>query len=43
MGDAPGMNLVIYGAVLILVVTFLPRGIAGLALGRAARKEHDRA
>lgn len=29
MGDAPGVNLVVYGAVLILMVTFLPRGIIG--------------
>jgi branched-chain amino acid transport system permease protein len=30
MGDAPGINLVVYGAVLILMVMFLPRGIIGL-------------
>jgi len=30
-GDAPGLDLVIYGGVLILVVAFAPRGIAGLA------------
>jgi branched-chain amino acid transport system permease protein len=29
-GDAPGLDLVIYGGVLILVVAFAPRGIAGL-------------
>jgi len=29
-GDAPGLDLVIYGAVLIAVVAFAPRGIAGL-------------
>ena len=34
-GDAPGLDLVIYGCVLILVVAFAPRGIAGL-LGRRA-------
>jgi branched-chain amino acid transport system permease protein len=35
-GDAPGLDLVIYGVVLILVVGFAPRGIAGaLADGRA--------
>jgi branched-chain amino acid transport system permease protein len=33
--DAPGLDLVIYGCVLILVVAFAPRGIAGL-LGRRA-------
>jgi branched-chain amino acid transport system permease protein len=41
-GDAPGLDLVIYGNVLILVVAFAPRGIAGLLndlrgrLGRGA-------
>jgi len=29
-GDAPGLDLVIFGCVLILVVAFAPRGIAGL-------------
>jgi branched-chain amino acid transport system permease protein len=29
-GDAPGLDLVIYGCVLILVIAFAPRGIAGI-------------
>lgn len=29
-GDAPGLDLVIYGGVLIVVVAFAPRGIAGV-------------
>ena len=29
-GQLPGVNMVIYGAVLVLIVMFLPRGIAGL-------------
>jgi len=29
-GDAPGLDLVVYGAMLIIVVAFAPRGIAGL-------------
>jgi branched-chain amino acid transport system permease protein len=29
-GDAPGLDLVIYGSVLIVVVAFAPRGIGGL-------------
>jgi branched-chain amino acid transport system permease protein len=42
-GDAPGLDLVIYGGVLILVVAFAPRGIAGVLadlrrLGRRARR-----
>jgi branched-chain amino acid transport system permease protein len=28
-GNLPGLNMVIYGAVLILIVMFLPRGLAG--------------
>ena len=30
IGDAPGLDLVIYGIVLIFVVAFAPRGIAGI-------------
>ena len=34
-GDAPGLDLVVYGAVLILVIAFTPRGlIGGLAQAR---------
>jgi branched-chain amino acid transport system permease protein len=52
-GDAPGLDLVIYGGVLILVVAFAPRGVVGLLTdarrwGRRARRagalaEADRA
>ncbi len=31
-GDLPGLNMVIYGVVLVLIVTFMPRGIAGIGL-----------
>jgi branched-chain amino acid transport system permease protein len=34
-GNVPGLNLVIYGSVLVLMVTFVPRGLAGS--GRALR------
>jgi branched-chain amino acid transport system permease protein len=34
MGDAPGVSLVAYGIVLVLMVTFLPRGIIGAFAGR---------
>jgi branched-chain amino acid transport system permease protein len=34
-GHAPGLDLVIYGGVLVLVVAFAPRGIAGLLRRRA--------
>jgi branched-chain amino acid transport system permease protein len=38
-GDAPGLDLVIYGCLLILVVAFAPRGMAGLlaSLGQRLR------
>jgi branched-chain amino acid transport system permease protein len=29
-GELPGINLVIYGVVLVLIIMFMPRGIAGL-------------
>ena len=37
-GDAPGLDLVIYGLVLIAVIGFAPRGIAGLICGLMPRK-----
>jgi branched-chain amino acid transport system permease protein len=40
-GGAPGLDLVIYGAVLIAIVGLAPRGIAGL-LRRALPPEHSR-
>jgi branched-chain amino acid transport system permease protein len=30
LANAPGVNLIVYGIVLILMVSFLPRGLAGL-------------
>jgi branched-chain amino acid transport system permease protein len=43
-GELPGINMVIYGAVLVLIVMFLPRGIAGMGVPvrwrrRVARRE----
>ena len=38
MGDAPGVNLVVYGVVLILMVMFLPRGLIGVFQTRVTRK-----
>jgi len=35
-GELPGINMVIYGVVLVLIVIFLPRGIAGI--GRSVRQ-----
>jgi branched-chain amino acid transport system permease protein len=29
LGQLPGINMVVYGAVLIVIVMFLPRGVAG--------------
>lgn len=37
LGQLPGMNMVIYGSVLIVIVMFLPRGVAGLRWRRARR------
>jgi branched-chain amino acid transport system permease protein len=35
-GDAPGLDLVIYGGVLVLVIAFAPHGIVGLLAGLRA-------
>lgn len=45
-GQLPGINMVIYGVVLVLIVMFLPRGIAGLgqtlkSLWRRREQTHD--
>lgn len=39
-GQLPGINMVIYGAVLVLIVTFLPRGLMGglVSARRALRR-----
>jgi branched-chain amino acid transport system permease protein len=29
IGDAPGLDLIIYGAVLVLVIWIMPRGLMG--------------
>jgi len=34
-GALPGINMVIYGLVLVVIVMFMPRGIAGI--GRSVR------
>lgn len=34
-GNLPGLNMVIYGAVLVLIVMFVPRGLSGI--GRSVR------
>jgi len=39
-GDAPGLDLVIYGGVLVLIVAFAPNGIVGLL--RSARQRFAR-
>jgi len=44
-GDAPGLNLIVYGAVLVLVIAFAPRGLVRLVddanrwLSRSAKLE----
>jgi branched-chain amino acid transport system permease protein len=37
-GQLPGINMVIYGVVLVLIVMFLPRGIAGIGIPVAWRR-----
>ncbi|HMA06381.1 MAG TPA: branched-chain amino acid ABC transporter permease [Ramlibacter sp.] len=45
-GQLPGINMVIYGVVLVAIVMFLPRGIAGIGVparwrrGKAAKDGH---
>jgi len=41
MGDAPGINLAVYGIVLVLMVSFLPRGVMGLLAARRATRASD--
>lgn len=37
IGDQPGISLALYGALLVVMVTFMPRGLAGLAIRRPGR------
>jgi branched-chain amino acid transport system permease protein len=30
LANAPGLNLIVYGVVLVAMISFLPRGLAGL-------------
>jgi branched-chain amino acid transport system permease protein len=41
-GDAPGLNLVLYGVMLVVMVLFLPNGFAGMARRRwrRLRRQH---
>ena len=36
-GDAPGLNLIVYGCVLVVVIAFAPRGLIGLVSGLRRR------
>jgi branched-chain amino acid transport system permease protein len=36
-GDAPGLNLIVYGCVLVLVIAFAPRGLIGVVDGLRRR------
>jgi branched-chain amino acid transport system permease protein len=42
-GELPGINMVIYGAVLVLIVMFLPRGIAGIRVPHRWRRAPGKA
>ena len=41
-GSLPGINLIIYGSVLVLIVMFLPRGIAGIGSSLRANMKRSR-
>jgi branched-chain amino acid transport system permease protein len=41
-GQLPGINMVIYGSVLVLIVMFLPRGVAGLGVPLRWRRPRPR-
>jgi branched-chain amino acid transport system permease protein len=41
-GQLPGINMVIYGSVLILIVMFLPRGVAGMGVPLRWRRPRPR-
>lgn len=41
-GDAPGLSLVVYGCVLVLVIAFAPRGFIGLLAAARRRLAHGR-
>jgi branched-chain amino acid transport system permease protein len=41
-GDAPGLNLIVYGCVLVLVIAFAPRGLIGLVTGIQRRVARTR-
>ncbi|WP_319774976.1 branched-chain amino acid ABC transporter permease [Breoghania sp.] len=44
IGDVPGISLVLYGTLLVIMVLFMPRGLAGLfSLGRAKAKPAPKA
>jgi len=34
-GELPGLNMIVYGVVLVLIVLFAPRGLSGV--GRSVR------
>ena len=41
-GDAPGLDLIVYGCVLVLVIAFAPRGLIGLVTGIQRRVARTR-
>ena len=41
-GELPGINMVIYGVVLVLIMMFMPRGVAGLRLPSRLRRDARR-
>ncbi len=40
-GELPGINMVIYGVVLVLIMMFMPRGVAGLRMPARGRRNAE--
>ena len=36
--DAPGLSLIVYGIILIIIISYLPNGLIGLFSGRGSKK-----
>ena len=36
--DTPGLSLIVYGIILIIIISYLPNGLIGLFKGRGSKK-----
>jgi hypothetical protein len=39
--DTPGLSLIVYGVILVLIISFLPNGLMGLFKSRLKKKGGD--